>query len=141
MKKLIFLLILSLSAIACEDNGMVGDCSNPVKFSEEVLNFNYTGGTSTVTANHEYWWIAEYIYIDGIIYYDMNDFQVEWSGGEEYSGHIIKIEGDWFTITRVDGYTLSISIDQNKTGKDRQLILYGNRVDCGCGITVSQSAE
>lgn len=69
------------------------------------------------------------------------------SDSEEWSEYIDEnyfiATGDWFTITvdRSQRRRVSVTMQENETGKDRKVVVVANRFGCGDPATIVQKAK
>lgn len=107
--KLFFLIGILLLAIGCTkavEGGSFG-FESPVSFSSK-------GGVQTV--NGDYLWDVDALNEDGEMLHSHNI-------GQDTNQE--KIEGDWFSVEYIPGVpTLTISVDENFSGKPRKVLLY-----------------
>jgi hypothetical protein len=135
---LIFCLILCFCYYA-EDPGY---CSNPPKFSKRELLFSAQEGIDGVVANTPYWRF-------GIPIEDGSECEfLGQKNDPDYcnynycrDGDLVKIKCPWFSITRTDGYTLTVSVNQNETREERKQSVIVGAGNCGLMFSITQSAE
>ncbi|MDR3140641.1 MAG: hypothetical protein LBU37_02770 [Tannerellaceae bacterium] len=90
-----------------------------VKTKQDDLSLNmiYIDG-------RDFWLSTVIIMPDTTIYH--NDYSVKYAKG----GSPQEVIGKWFTIKRIDDYTVHVSVDENNSDKDRSLDiqLYSNKI-------------
>ncbi len=158
MKTFTLLSFLSIAFLfsSCDEDKTEPDglCSQPQKFDKQDVKFAAKGGKQTLKAKDDWWWMEDYIHIEGEVIglYDNPDFEVErgkikgWDNpnviyDEGADEEIKKIGGEWFTITKDTYSTLTIVAKANDSSLPRMLTLGVQAGNCFYAITVSQSAD
>jgi len=139
------LLIFCLILCSCRDvETIIGLCSNPPKLSKKELLFSAQGGVDSVIVNSTFWELL------GGWDYDECKF-ISRESNPSYCKYnyctnrdsLVKMECSWYSVTRIDGYTLIVSVDQNETGEERKP-LYNIDLwagNCSTVFSITQSAE
>lgn len=118
-----------------------GECEPP-EFKSPSVVFDSNGGERILKSTNDVsWWLY------GLT---INNRMVPWPWEEDSSlkisyenpdqpSSIIKIEGAWFTIEKVDNKTIKIKVD--KTTESRNLSFEAYRGNCWQAISVNQEVE
>jgi len=145
----LFSVFLILCSCLFKEPIIGGECP-PIDLSKEELLFNAQEGVDSVIIKEKMLWWFEgiekgckfIIPADEPNYCDNN-----YCNSNE--NEIVKIEGSWFDATKINEYTLLVSVKRNDTGRKRDQRIsitgtneIGNKVgECFAKISVSQSAE
>ena len=148
------LLVLPFCFFSCDSEEVDGKWPDIIEFNTREATFDSDGGMQKITSKGDWWWILEYISINGESIHLMNDPEITVEMGkikgwdnpnviydEGADMEIKKIEGPWYTITKDGFQTLIIETKPNDTNLPRSFILHieaGNYFDY---IQIFQSAE
>ncbi len=106
--------------LACFSCGSNEDKYDPIKLSDTNIECSYEEGDCTVSTVGESWWLRQYVVIDShftpveelITTYENNN--------PEFPP--VKIEGDWFVITK-GVKNISVQLSENETKGKRMLVV------------------
>lgn len=138
---------------SCETTRKEGDWDDIIKLSADNVEFDGSGGTVDVATQGDWWWITEYVEIDGEAFYanvDGSDVTAEYGKIKGWDNpnvaydpgadlEIKKMEGPWFTVTKGTYTNLTVDVDPNTSGSARSVRLHfqaGNYFD---SITINQT--
>ena len=131
MKKIPYLyLFIALAITACETPA--GGCSHPIRASLTEYNFGAEGGSVIITVEDSFWWIG------GV---NSDPFSEKFEITRDSSWRILKIEADWFTISKESQHTLIVEVLPNVSETERWIHFGLEAGNCYLGIRITQSAE
>uniref|UniRef100_UPI00321666ED hypothetical protein n=1 Tax=uncultured Draconibacterium sp. TaxID=1573823 RepID=UPI00321666ED len=133
--KVTLLIIAILSTISCSDkDDPIGLWDDNIQLSKKDVVFTSKTDSVTITTKGSWWWIDNISFQDSTYsYYGRDDINLE--SGSYY------ITEDDFIVERRDKNTLFIKLNQNNTGKKRNMditVEAGNYFD---HIFIEQAAE
>jgi hypothetical protein len=146
MKQIILILscviLVSCTFVHTELIGLQGDT---IKLSSDELFFGAEGGNLMVSTEGTRWHIEHFIDINDSCYslFDEDNFFIEMEDSSTSRGYlnIVKIEGDWFTITKETEQKITFLVLPNGTGSVRKLYLGVWDGNFYTGVRVVQAAE
>ena len=118
--KCIFFLLMMIGLISCdketsEPNGYQGDT---IKLSTKELSFSSQPSTKEVTTEGEQWVISLIANEDTDLDYSKDNIVMTIGDVGKNENTPLKIEGDWFTITR-ELKKITVELKDNDTNKKR----------------------
>lgn len=102
------------------------DYTDHIKLSAKELLFDNTASKQPVTTEGDFWWMDRTVYVDGKrIDADDPTLKIE-MGILDGFGSVptpLRIEGEWFTVTREGLKRILVEVKANPTSKERTLVL------------------
>jgi hypothetical protein len=108
--------------------------------SKNNLSFNAEGGIDSVVMGGTFWWLNYPLYrgCKGI-----------WSGDETNycndnyceRNEMMKIECSWLSVTKIDEYTLLVSVDKNNTNEEKNISIGVESGNCSSGFSITQASK
>ncbi|MDR2554944.1 MAG: hypothetical protein LBC64_05900 [Fibromonadaceae bacterium] len=148
MKRLLLFLLLCLILCSCDPDlapePFIGSCSNPPRLSKEKLSFSAEGGIDTVVVGNTHWWLNE-VYQGNESYQGCKNIGPENEGycNDNYCNNdrTMKIECSWFSVTRINGYTLLVSVNGNNTNEEKNTSIGVQDGNCHSGFSIVQAPK
>lgn len=146
MRRIAFLLCLTVLLAGCNDKSEILEPLGPsgidyIKLSAKELLFDNTTSVQEVTTEGNFWWLEGNVYIDDK-YVGRGDptLKIETGtiDGFNLRPTILRIEGEWFTITRPEIKRIGVCVKANPTPKERTLILPLTRGNSCQTLTIKQ---
>jgi len=137
----ILFLIICLILCSCENSELSGKCSSPIKKSKGELLFSADGGIDSVVMGDNFWWIY------GLPYRGCKNIWLEDEPdycNDNYckNGDIImKIECSWFSVTKIDEYTLLVSVNKNETNEEKNTYVSIESGNCFSSFSIAQAPK
>lgn len=129
MKRITFLICLTTLLAGChkekaDPEGL--DHTDHIKLSAKELLFDATASKQPVTTKGDFWWMDRAVYVDGKrIDADDPTLKIETGILDGFDvPTTLRIEGEWFTVTREGLKRILVEVKANPTSKERTLILY-----------------
>ena len=147
MKIIAFLICLTALLTGChkEVADPIGiDDTDHIKLSAKELLFDATASKQPVTTEGDFWWMDRAVYVDGKrIDTDDPTLKIE-MGILDGFGSVptpLRIEGEWFTITREGLKRILVEVKANPMSKERILILPLASGNNGQTLTIKQEGS
>lgn len=143
MKRIAFLFSLMALMVGChkEVADLIGiDDTDHIKLSAKELLFDATASKQTVTTEGDFWWMDRTVYVDGKrIDVDDPTLKIEMGILDGFDGPTpLRIEGEWFIITREELKCILVEVKANPTSKERTLVLPLASGNNGQTLTIKQ---
>lgn len=120
------------------------DDTDHIKLSAKELLFDATASKQPVTTEGDFWWMDRAVYVDGKrIDTDDPTLKIE-MGILDGFGSVptpLRIEGEWFTITREGLKRILVEVKANPMSKERILILPLASGNNGQTLTIKQEGS
>jgi hypothetical protein len=134
----ITILILSVIILSsCSDEegpeGLAGNSVDIIKLSTKNVEFDATADSVVITTEGNWWWIDDIFFNDSSYSFFDENINLE---SDSYI-----IIGDNFIVERRDRNALFIKLDENITGKERELIIGLQAGDYFDYVIIKQSAK
>jgi hypothetical protein len=133
MKKALILIFSTILFYSCNTEDPIGKWDDNIKLSKKKVEFSAQENTVTITTKGSSWWIDNIKLDDTNIMHQTNL--------DDPSETPYQVTEESFVLVRPDKTTLHITMSENRTGKERVLIISlqaGNYFDY---ITIKQSAD
>lgn len=147
MKRIAFLFSLMALMAGChkEVAAPIGiDDTDHIKLSAKELLFDNTASKQSVTTEGDFWWMDRAVYVDGkCINADDPTLKIE-MGILDRFGSVptpLRIEGEWFIITREELKRIQVEVKANPMPKERILVLPLVSGNNGQTLTIKQEGE
>jgi hypothetical protein len=138
-----FLVLCLIILCSCEQEPqepLIGECPYPTKLSKYNLSFSAEGGIDTVVAGNAHWWLY------GSASPICKNIGV---GNEDYCNDnycnnldlTMKIECSWFSVTRINEYTLLVSVDENNANEEKNTGVTVQDGNCYSGFSITQAPK
>lgn len=138
-----FLILMAASLfLSCNKNASepIGYQDNTIKLSADKLSFTASSASKEVLTEGSQWKLFLITNEDVTLDYSVNDLQITTGDIAHYENTPMKIEGDWFTVTR-ELKKVTVDVKQNNTNKKRILKIGVNDRNYFDRIVVEQSGE
>ena len=127
IKPFIFALFsLALFGLSCRKNGGYTDT---IKLSQNSIDFDSSASRAVVTTQSRGWWLNNI---------DLNGKKVDLSDVDRTAQNFIVVRPE-FTLERVNGKKIVITVSRNESGSERTLIIALQAGDYFDGIRITQS--
>ncbi len=135
MKSVIIFILGIYVLTSCSDKEeLIGLWDDNIKLSTKNVDFKAQTDSVTITTEGDWWWIDCVSFEDSIYtYYDREDIDLE---SESYS-----INEELFAIERRDKNTLFVKINENITGKVREMNISLEAGDYFDSVTIEQAGN
>lgn len=143
MKRIAFLFSLMALMAGChkEVADPIGiDDTDHIKLSAKELLFDATASKQPVTTEGDFWWMDRAVYVDGKRI-DADDPMLKIEMGILDGFDVptpLRIEGEWFTVTREGLKRILVEVKANPTSKERTLVLPLASGNNGQTLTIKQ---
>lgn len=147
MKRIAFLFSLMALMTGChkeEADQPIGiDDTDHIKLSAKELLFDNTASKQAVTTEGDFWWMDRTIYVDGkCINADDPTLRIETGILDGFDVPTpLRIEGEWFIITREGLKRILVEVKANPMPKERTLVLPLASGNNGQILTIKQEGE
>ncbi len=143
MKRIAFLFSLMALMAGChkEVADPIGiDDTDHIKLSAKELLFDNTASKQPVTTEGDFWWMDRTVYVDGKrIDADDPTLKIEMGILDGFDGPTpLRIEGEWFTVTREGLKRILVEVKANPMSKERTLVLPLASGNNGQTLTIKQ---
>jgi len=121
-------------------SGIDGKC-NPIKMSKGELSFKAEGGTDSVVMEDDFWWIYRPSY-QGCKDIGLGDEPDYCKDNYCKNGDLtMKIECSWFSITKINEYTLVVSVNENNRNEEKNIYVSVESGNCSSGFSIVQTPK
>jgi len=135
----IFLFFCLILCISCkfERQEAAGYCSDSPKLSKKEISFGAEGGIDSVVMEDSYW-LGHLLYRGCKGIWDEPDYC-----NDNYckSAQVMKIECSWFSVTKMDEYTLLVSVNENNTNEEKNVYIDIQAGNCHSGFSIVQTPK
>ncbi|WP_342986201.1 hypothetical protein [Bacteroides thetaiotaomicron] len=116
------------------------DYTDHIKLSAKELLFDATASKQPVTTEGDFWWMDRAVYVDGkCIDADDPTLKIEMGILDGFDGPTpLRIEGEWFIITREELKRILVEVKANPTPKERTLVVPLASGNNGQTLTIKQ---
>ncbi len=133
MKQILFLILTGLLFINYSCTSVDGKCDgDTIKLSKNEVVFNANKNTIKITTKGTFWWIS---------HLSFNDKYIDIYKEATQTRDNFLIKNDDFTVERKSKTEIFIEMQENKTGKKRELHIGVQAGNCFDGITVIQKPK
>lgn len=126
------MLVVAMCCVCCKDKNIP-----PLKISMSQIETTAVGGEYNITITGDNWWLEPHVMIDRKISYDVK-VSYEGEGSKKLP---VRIDGEWFTISKKDKETLYVKIAGNDTDKSRTLLILLQSYNYFPDILVTQKGK
>lgn len=134
MKRLLFLSLMLVVGLSSCIKSIDGECE-PAVF-ENTVTFTSDGGMKTIVAKNSVHWDFHGFYINDE-YTELDKLTLSYKDGDKI-WHIYKVEGEWFSVERIDYQTIKIKATKNETSRHREFKFLCDSGNCSTKISVTQ---
>ncbi len=133
MKYILFLILTGFLFVNHSCTSVDGDCDgDEIKLSKHKVIFDGNKNTIKITTKGKWWWISNLFF---------NDKHIDIFEEATQTGDNFLIKNDDFTVERKSKTEIFIEMQENKTGKKRELHIGVQAGNCFDGITVIQKPK